>query len=225
LPLRVSLQVTVVLVNLLIALMSSRYEAVNSEGRQIWLTERIKLFQEYKDDRGSLPPPLNIFPVIFVDLPYMLGVLFCSGDAKHVRQVEHRERVSRGWKLELRAPRARFECCKMVQRLRDDFVASEVQQAGDEASLETLSQRTRALDDKVETVLQAQPAHRAELRKLADKLDKLTLLCGGAGAGLSRSASSGGEGAASPLGRASPPLPDHTRNAELRPVGEQLYHC
>ena len=119
----------------------------------------------------------------------------------------------------------------MGRRLRDDFVASEVRQAGDGASLETLSQRTRALDDKVdtvlqtlsqrtralddkvETVLQAQPAHRAELRKLADKLDKLTLLCGGAGAGLSRSASSGGEGAASPLGRASPPLPDHTRNA------------
>ena len=52
---------TVVLVNLLIAQMSARYEAVVAKGYEEWLAERVTLIKEFKDERDPLPPPLNVF--------------------------------------------------------------------------------------------------------------------------------------------------------------------
>ncbi|KAL1503694.1 hypothetical protein AB1Y20_012167 [Prymnesium parvum] len=55
----------VVLVNLLIALMSARYEKLSEKANEIWLYERLKLYEEYKDERASLPPPLNFISVVW----------------------------------------------------------------------------------------------------------------------------------------------------------------
>jgi len=52
---------TVVLVNLLIAQMSARYESVVAEGYEKWLAERVALIKEFQDERDPLPPPLNVF--------------------------------------------------------------------------------------------------------------------------------------------------------------------
>ena len=89
--------VTIVLVNLLIAQMSERYEQARDKGREVWLAERIKLFQEYKDDRSSLPAPLNILIFVFRDLPKLV---MCIGRAVTCRHAERSNQ--RGWKLPLR---------------------------------------------------------------------------------------------------------------------------
>ena len=57
---------TVILVNLLIAQMSSTYEEVKEDSCNIWRADRVhSVVSEYKDNREVLPPPLNI-----LTLPY-----------------------------------------------------------------------------------------------------------------------------------------------------------
>lgn len=51
---------TIVLVNLLIAQMSSTYEQVKEEADAFWLFERAQLILDYKDDREPSPPPFNL---------------------------------------------------------------------------------------------------------------------------------------------------------------------
>ena len=54
------------LVNLLIAQMSSTYEEVKEDSCNIWRADRVhSVVSEYKDNREVLPPPLNI-----LTLPY-----------------------------------------------------------------------------------------------------------------------------------------------------------
>ena len=63
---------TILLVNLLIAQMSSTYEAVRDESELFWQFERVGLIREYKDNRDPLPPPLNALYILFHDLPKWL---------------------------------------------------------------------------------------------------------------------------------------------------------
>ena len=57
---------TVILVNLLIAQMSSTYEERKEDSCNIWRADRVhSVVSEYKDNREVLPPPLNI-----LTLPY-----------------------------------------------------------------------------------------------------------------------------------------------------------
>ena len=56
--------------------MSERYENVQAVGRNEWVSERISLFEEYKDVRGALPPPLNVGSFFLQDLPSMIKGLF-----------------------------------------------------------------------------------------------------------------------------------------------------
>jgi len=62
---------TIVLVNLLIAQMSDTYSEIKASSLQQWQFDRIHLILEFKDERGPLPPPLNIIWTIFFDLLYM----------------------------------------------------------------------------------------------------------------------------------------------------------
>jgi len=50
----------IVLVNLLIAAMSSTYEEIRIKGMREWQFERAKLIREYKDRKTALPPPFNV---------------------------------------------------------------------------------------------------------------------------------------------------------------------
>lgn len=56
----------VVLVNLLIALMSHRFEKLQEKASEIWLFERLRLYKEYKDERDAIPPPLNSIPLLYL---------------------------------------------------------------------------------------------------------------------------------------------------------------
>uniref|UniRef100_A0A7S3BQR6 Ion transport domain-containing protein n=1 Tax=Haptolina ericina TaxID=156174 RepID=A0A7S3BQR6_9EUKA len=58
-----------VLVNLLIAAMTSTYERVKEESQLYWQFERTKVILEFKDTKGALPPPLNVVEVFLYALP------------------------------------------------------------------------------------------------------------------------------------------------------------
>eukprot|EP00966_Prymnesium_polylepis_P023199 533865-Prymnesium_polylepis.1 len=64
---------TVILVNLLIAQMSARYETVQEKSAELWLFNRLYLFKEYKDDRDSVPPPFNLIQLVFTLLRSACG--------------------------------------------------------------------------------------------------------------------------------------------------------
>jgi len=53
--------VTVVLLNLLIAQMSSTYSDVKLQADEYYQMERLHIVLEYKDNRDAAPPPLNLF--------------------------------------------------------------------------------------------------------------------------------------------------------------------
>ncbi len=65
---------TVVLVNLLIAAMSTTYAEVQDESYRYWQYSRVSLILDYKDGRTALPPPLNVL----VDVPRALWWLLCK---------------------------------------------------------------------------------------------------------------------------------------------------
>ena len=56
---------TVVLVNLLIAQMSSTYERLKEEKEEIWQAGRVKLIREYKDSFDPIPAPLNLLFIVY----------------------------------------------------------------------------------------------------------------------------------------------------------------
>lgn len=59
------LMANVVLVNLLIAQMGSTYERMMEKAEKEWVFNRAHLILEFKDSKGALPPPLNIFGFCF----------------------------------------------------------------------------------------------------------------------------------------------------------------
>jgi len=63
---------TLVLVNLLIAAMTSTYERVKEDSRLYWQFERTKVILEFKDTKGALPPPLNLITLVCYDVPRLL---------------------------------------------------------------------------------------------------------------------------------------------------------
>jgi len=56
----------VVLVNLLIAQMSSTYERVKENSTEFWEFDRVSLIREYKDNKDPLPPPFNVIWYLFL---------------------------------------------------------------------------------------------------------------------------------------------------------------
>ena len=56
---------TVVLVNLLIAQMSSTYERVKENSAEYWEFSRVDLVKEYKDNKDAAPPPLNLLYYLY----------------------------------------------------------------------------------------------------------------------------------------------------------------
>jgi hypothetical protein len=61
--------ISVLLVNLLIAMMSDTYAKVMDQGRERWTFERAQLITEFKDTKTPLPPPFNVLYVLLVELP------------------------------------------------------------------------------------------------------------------------------------------------------------
>jgi len=56
---------TVVLVNLLIAMMADTFQKIEAEGLKQWQFHRIQIILEYKDERESLPPPFNVWILLY----------------------------------------------------------------------------------------------------------------------------------------------------------------
>lgn len=54
----------IVLLNLLIAMMSNSYAAIDEHSDTEWKFARTKLWMSYFDDSATLPPPFNIFPTV-----------------------------------------------------------------------------------------------------------------------------------------------------------------
>lgn len=72
------LMANVVLVNLLIAQMSSTYETLMEVATEEWIFNRAHLILEFKDSKRTLPPPLNIFTLLLWDVPSAL-IWACRG--------------------------------------------------------------------------------------------------------------------------------------------------
>jgi len=64
---------TVVLVNLLIAQMSSTYERVKENSAEFWEFHRVSLIREYKDNKDPLPPPFNVLWYLYIMLNRLCG--------------------------------------------------------------------------------------------------------------------------------------------------------
>ena len=60
---------SIVLVNLLIAQMSSTFERVKETGHLRWQFNRTQLVREFKDTKSPVPPPLNLLRLVVYDLP------------------------------------------------------------------------------------------------------------------------------------------------------------
>lgn len=99
---------TVVLVNLLIAQMSSTYDRVKENSADYWKFDRVQLVLEYKDNKDPFPPPLNVVYYLF---------RYASGDSA----TSYRD---------LRWPRRRhsqvaIDVYKCGRKARKEFLASE----------------------------------------------------------------------------------------------------
>jgi len=70
------LMANVVLVNLLIAQMSSTYEELMQVATEEWIFNRAHLILEFKDSKRTLPPPLNILTVLCWDVPSLISWIF-----------------------------------------------------------------------------------------------------------------------------------------------------
>lgn len=67
---------SIIMINLLIAMMSETFSKITSEGLQRWQFERCQLISEFKETKPPLPPPFNIFWLLLVTLPNK----YCSKD-------------------------------------------------------------------------------------------------------------------------------------------------
>lgn len=117
---------TIVLVNLLVALMQQRYDEVTAEGRQAWLSERPFLIKEFKDDRDMLPPPLNVIFLVFYQFPRVLVRCFrYRGSLKESFEFRtESSRFHRGFKLLLGAG-ATEHTRQVARRLRQGYLKKE----------------------------------------------------------------------------------------------------
>jgi hypothetical protein len=155
--------VQIILVNLLIAQMSARYEECMAEGERLQLAAQIRLFKEMKDDRGSLPPPLNLLFLVTRDLPWLFARLrdCCLRRPKPASSAA----AVRGWKVEVRG-RAIEQARKLTCELRDECVKDI-----HAANAEQAQARTRA--EKMEAKLDNLNAHFArEFAELEDRVNK-----------------------------------------------------
>ena len=94
--------ISVVLVNLLIAMMSDTYAKVMEQGRERWTFERAQLIAEFKDTKAPFPPPFNLLWQLLVELPAELRkkdeAMECDGfkvvpDQKMLTKLETSEGV------------------------------------------------------------------------------------------------------------------------------------
>ena len=69
---------TVVLVNLLIAQMSSTYEKLKDEKYEIWQAGRVTLICEYKDHFDTVPAPFNLVQMVVYSLPAAVLQMVCK---------------------------------------------------------------------------------------------------------------------------------------------------
>jgi len=72
----------VVLLNLLIAAMSSTYEQISEKAESEWQFEFAQLILEYKDRKGLLPPPLNL---IEIAINFVASLVGCCGGQQQVQ--------------------------------------------------------------------------------------------------------------------------------------------
>ena len=118
---------TVVLVNLLIAQMSARYESVVAEGYEKWLAERVALIKEFQDERDPLPPPLNVFWGLYE----LMRSLQREYQARAMPQMQRRSLP--GFKLVV-GGRAAEHARSTASELRRLYLKAEVEE--EEASME-----------------------------------------------------------------------------------------
>ena len=144
--------VTIVLVNLLIAQMSARYESVMAGSHEVWVIEKINLVEDSKDGKSWLPPPLNFFTFIFYDLPRMMYVIFRPLPSP-----------KKGWKLELEGAKAISASQKLAQKLRRLYIEGQEEVERKETRLESLDAKVTQLAAQGEQTM-------SQLRKLCERL-------------------------------------------------------
>ena len=185
---------TVVLVNLLIAQMSSAYSAVEERAPIVWTFDfTSELVREFKDTRRVEPAPFNIFRLL-LRLP--LVVLKCS-PRQLVPPPSAADRKSMGFKWEggstrrdrkmRAAEHQRRQAAlrgKYLEKLKDESESSI------EAQVELLTRQQQEMDTKQE-------------QRLETVLSTLARLEGGGGGGSAASPTDRGRAAAATLGGAS----------------------
>merc|ERR1719487_2792203 len=63
------------------------------ESNAVWLSERVMLIKEFKDDRDPLPPPFNLIALVFYDAPSCLWAVISRAQS---------DPAKRGFKLLVR---------------------------------------------------------------------------------------------------------------------------
>lgn len=159
---------TILMVNLLIAQMGARFEAMTEEGFETWLQERISLVREYKDLRDPLPPPLNVVYILLVDMPRLLRRIarlvlptLCSAPPTS---------DTFGFQIKVKGRTLR-RANEITCELRERYLSNVETEEGDEgaavaSAIEEANASTAKLSNRVDSM-------QLQLQRLESKLDKL----------------------------------------------------
>ena len=189
---------TILLVNLLIAQMSSTYEEVRDDSELFWQFERVGLIREYKDNRDPLPPPLNALYIVFHDLPkwlrrtHMRAVVWACGSCCDVDLETQDDPLERGFATPMRYSAAselmyaeQSYQRSYLDRTESEQRASIDRRVADVASLQyTLEAETRAQFEALNARLDRELGPLRELiKELRDSRSTLSSSTGGGGQG------------------------------------------
>jgi len=161
---------TIVMVNLLIAQMSSRYEGFVEEGHETWLKNRVELIKEYKDNRRAIPAPFNVPYALLHSLPKALySFVLWAKDGFPQPSTEVNE--SRGFKLGV-GGRTAHHAGSVSSHARDAFLVSSdtKRKQSPEGRIEKLTAGQEWLHEKVDglgvQMEQLMAATREEMRAM-----------------------------------------------------------
>lgn len=139
---------TIVLVNLLIAQMSARYEIMQEVGYNVWLAERINLIKEFKDERDPLPPPLNIIRICCVDVPSLFSKCLIRGKKNTDFMPGNRS----GFKLELRGQSINHAKTAALQ-LCEDYLQQQNEAETESSKMDRVLESNQHLSTQVEVLV------------------------------------------------------------------------
>ena len=172
---------TVVLVNLLIAQMSSTYEKLKDEKYEIWQAGRVTLIVEYKDLFDAVPAPFNLIEAVCYSLPVnILRMLFPKSDPKDGGGNGVEKEIPRpGRKLRLQMPQmAARHAYKIACEARKSYLAIEHRdtQCSQESRVLQVKAAQQDMGAQLEAVsanVEALRIHQSEMHMKLQDLSKL----------------------------------------------------